>query len=76
MLPFHSRHSKPSAQMYSASAYLVPKRYRGPVGWIVGWLNLTGQISAVASGEFAVAGLVRAQPFPFPNIVAEALFRF
>ncbi|KAL8278920.1 hypothetical protein RQP46_008589 [Phenoliferia psychrophenolica] len=46
--------------LYSASAYLVPKKYRGPVGWVVGWLSLTGQISAVASGEFAVAGLILA----------------
>lgn len=45
--------------LYSASAYLVPKKYRAPVGWIVGWLNLLGQVSAIASVEFALSGMVR-----------------
>ncbi|KAL8287634.1 hypothetical protein RQP46_003492 [Phenoliferia psychrophenolica] len=44
--------------LYSASAYLVPKKYRAPVGWIVGWLNLLGQVSAIASVEFALSGMI------------------
>ncbi|KAM0750720.1 amino acid transporter [Meredithblackwellia eburnea MCA 4105] len=44
--------------MYSASAYLVPRKYRGPVGWTVGWLNILGQISAISSVEFSLAGMI------------------
>jgi amino acid transporter len=35
--------------LYSASAYLVPRKYRARVGWVVGWLNLLGQVAGVVS---------------------------
>ncbi|GAA6034140.1 hypothetical protein JCM8097_000715 [Rhodosporidiobolus ruineniae] len=46
--------------LYSASAYLVPKKYKARVGWTVGWLNLLGQIAGVASTEFGLAGMILA----------------
>jgi hypothetical protein len=33
-----------SGGLYTASAQLVPRKYRAPVGWIVGWLNILGMI--------------------------------
>ncbi|KAH9824142.1 amino acid/polyamine transporter I [Melampsora americana] len=47
-----------SGGMYTASALLVPKKYRAPVGFLVGWLNLIGQIAAVASPEFALSQMI------------------
>jgi len=47
-----------SGGLYSASAYLVPKRYKAPVGWIVGWLNLLGQVAGVASTEFGLSRMI------------------
>ncbi|GAA5913244.1 hypothetical protein JCM6882_000041 [Rhodosporidiobolus microsporus] len=46
--------------LYSASAYLVPKRYKATVGWTVGWLNLLGQVAGVASTEFGLAQMILA----------------
>ncbi|GAA6019636.1 hypothetical protein JCM10207_006950 [Rhodosporidiobolus poonsookiae] len=46
--------------LYSASAYLVPKKYKATVGWTVGWLNLLGQVAGVASTEFGLAGMILA----------------
>ncbi|KAI5478049.1 amino acid permease [Pseudohyphozyma bogoriensis] len=45
-------------ELYSASAYLVPAKYKAPVGWFVGWLNMLGQVSAIASVEFSLAGMI------------------
>ncbi|KAI0684049.1 amino acid permease-domain-containing protein [Cytidiella melzeri] len=44
--------------MYTASAYLCPKKYRAIVGWIVGWLNLFGQIVGLSSSEFGLANMI------------------
>lgn len=44
--------------LYSASAYLVPKKYKAITGWIVGWLNLLGQVSAIASVEYSLSGMI------------------
>lgn len=44
--------------LYSASAYLVPRKYRSIVGWVVGWLNLLGQCAGVASTEFGLAQMI------------------
>lgn len=38
--------------LYSASAYLVPRRWRPLVGWTIGWLNILGQVAGVASTEY------------------------
>ncbi|GAA6059145.1 hypothetical protein JCM10212_003892 [Sporobolomyces blumeae] len=46
--------------LYSASAYLVPKKYRSIVGWTVGWLNLMGQVAGVASTAFGLAQMILA----------------
>ena len=44
--------------LYSASAYLVPRQYKASVGWVVGWLNLLGQVAGVASTEFGLSGMI------------------
>ncbi|GBE86966.1 APC amino acid permease [Sparassis latifolia] len=44
--------------LYTASAQLCPPRQRAVVGWIVGWLNLLGQIAGLASTEFGLAGMI------------------
>ncbi|KAF8797588.1 hypothetical protein BYT27DRAFT_7219125 [Phlegmacium glaucopus] len=36
---------------YTASAHLVPKQHRATVGWLVGWLNILGQIAGLSSTE-------------------------
>ncbi|GAA6013862.1 hypothetical protein JCM11491_000449 [Sporobolomyces phaffii] len=46
--------------LYSASAYLVPKKYRAITGWSVGWLNLMGQVAGVASTAFGLAQMILA----------------
>jgi len=47
-----------SGGLYTASALLVPKAYRAPVGFVVGWLNLLGQIAGAASTEFGLAQMI------------------
>lgn len=47
-----------SGGLYSASCYLVPYRYRGPVGYVVGWMNLLGQVAGVASTEFGLSRMI------------------
>lgn len=47
-----------SGGLYTASANLVPKKYRAIVGWIVGWLNMLGQVAGVASTEFGLAQMI------------------
>lgn len=44
--------------LYTASAQLVPKKHRAQVGWLVGWLNLLGQIAGISSTEFGLAGMI------------------
>ncbi|GAA5849196.1 hypothetical protein JCM8547_006475 [Rhodosporidiobolus lusitaniae] len=44
--------------LYSASAYLVPKKYKATVGWTVGWLNLLGQVAGVASTCFGLSAMI------------------
>jgi len=44
--------------LYTASAQLTPKRYRAIVGWVVGWLNILGQIAGVSSTEFGLSGMI------------------
>ncbi|KAJ3749773.1 APC amino acid permease [Lentinula raphanica] len=47
-----------SGGMYTASARLTPKKYRARVGWLVGWLNILGQIAGVSSTEFGLANMI------------------
>ncbi|GAA5982500.1 hypothetical protein JCM10908_006674 [Rhodotorula pacifica] len=44
--------------LYSASVFLVPKRYRAFTGWSIGWLNLLGQVAGVASTAFGLAQMI------------------
>ncbi|KAF8903067.1 amino acid/polyamine transporter I [Mucidula mucida] len=44
--------------LYSASAYLTPKKYRARVGWLVGWLNILGQIAGISSTEFGLSNMI------------------
>ncbi|KIK56143.1 hypothetical protein GYMLUDRAFT_47349 [Collybiopsis luxurians FD-317 M1] len=47
-----------SGGLYTASAQLTPKKYRARVGWLVGWLNILGQIAGVSSTEFGLANMI------------------
>jgi amino acid transporter len=47
-----------SGGLYTASAQLTPKKYRAPVGWLVGWLNILGQIAGVSSTEFGLSNMI------------------
>ncbi|KDR78351.1 hypothetical protein GALMADRAFT_245494 [Galerina marginata CBS 339.88] len=44
--------------LYTASAQLVPKKHRARVGWVVGWLNILGQIAGISSTEFGLANMI------------------
>ncbi|KAI0944606.1 hypothetical protein AcW1_002275 [Taiwanofungus camphoratus] len=44
--------------LYTASAQLCPPEHRAIVGWVVGWLNLLGQIAGLASTEFGLANMI------------------
>ncbi|KAI0790989.1 amino acid permease [Abortiporus biennis] len=44
--------------LYTASAQLCPKKHRPIVGWIVGWLNILGQIAGISSTEFGLANMI------------------
>ncbi|KAJ7353377.1 amino acid permease [Mycena albidolilacea] len=46
--------------LYTASAQLTPLKYRAIVGWVVGWLNILGQIAGVSSTEFGLSGMILA----------------
>ena len=43
---------------YTASAQLVPRKQRAIVGWVVGWLNILGQIVGLSSTEFGLANMI------------------
>ncbi|KAG6334784.1 hypothetical protein ID866_4302 [Astraeus odoratus] len=44
--------------LYTASARLCPPSHRAIVGWIVGWLNILGQVAGVSSTEFGLANMI------------------
>ncbi|KDQ17003.1 hypothetical protein BOTBODRAFT_106374 [Botryobasidium botryosum FD-172 SS1] len=44
--------------LYTASAQLVPSEKRAVVGWIVGWLNMLGQVAGVSSTEFGLSNMI------------------
>ncbi|KAI6117502.1 amino acid/polyamine transporter I [Pisolithus croceorrhizus] len=44
--------------VYTASARLCPPTHRAVVGWLVGWLNILGQIAGVSSTEFGLASMI------------------
>ncbi|KAF8331863.1 APC amino acid permease [Cantharellus anzutake] len=44
--------------LYTASARLVPPKHRALVGWIVGWLNMLGQVAGVSSTEFGLSQMI------------------
>ncbi|KXN85922.1 hypothetical protein AN958_10683 [Leucoagaricus sp. SymC.cos] len=44
--------------LYTASAQLTPKKHRAKVGWLVGWLNILGQIAGVSSTEFGLSSMI------------------
>ncbi|KAF8494443.1 amino acid permease [Russula emetica] len=47
-----------SCDRYTASAQLVPKRHRPIVGWLVGWLNILGQVAGMSSTEFGLSNMI------------------
>ncbi|ESK93896.1 amino acid permease [Moniliophthora roreri MCA 2997] len=44
--------------LYTASAQLSPKKHRARVGWLVGWLNILGQVAGVSSTEFGLSNMI------------------
>ncbi|KAI0255535.1 APC amino acid permease [Lactifluus subvellereus] len=44
--------------LYTASAQLVPKRHRPIVGWVVGWVNILGQVAGLSSTEFGLSSMI------------------
>jgi len=44
--------------LYTASAQLCPRKHRPIVGWVVGWLNILGQVAGVSSTEFGLANMI------------------
>ncbi|CAL1698314.1 unnamed protein product [Somion occarium] len=44
--------------LYTASARLCPPKHRAIVGWIVGWLNILGQVAGISSTEFGLANMI------------------
>ncbi|KAJ1306034.1 hypothetical protein OPQ81_010747 [Rhizoctonia solani] len=44
--------------LYTASAQLVPPSQRAIVGWVVGWLNMLGQVAGISSTEFGLANMI------------------
>ncbi|KAL5498420.1 TPO5_3 [Sanghuangporus vaninii] len=44
--------------LYSASALLCPPKRRAIVGWVVGWLNILGQVAGISSTEFGLANMI------------------
>lgn len=46
--------------LYTASAQLTPKKHRARIGWVVGWLNILGQIAGISSTEFGLANMILA----------------
>ncbi|KAG1763809.1 hypothetical protein EV702DRAFT_1205389 [Suillus placidus] len=44
--------------LYTASAQLCPKSHRAIVGWIIGWLNILGQVAGLSSTEFGLANMI------------------
>ena len=44
--------------LYSASALLTPKKHRAKVGYVVGWLNILGQIAGLSSTEFGLSNMI------------------
>jgi hypothetical protein len=63
-----------SCDRYTASAQLVPKRHRpivsasfalptltltfSEVGWVVGWINILGQVAGLSSTEFGLSSMI------------------
>ncbi|KAF9221698.1 APC amino acid permease [Gyrodon lividus] len=44
--------------LYTASAQLCPPAHRAVVGWIVGWLNILGQVAGISSTEFGLTSMI------------------
>lgn len=44
--------------LYTASAKLVPVKHRPIVGWLVGWLNILGQVAGISSTEFGLSAMI------------------
>jgi amino acid permease (GABA permease) len=44
--------------LYTASAKLVPKKHRPIVGWLVGWLNILGQVAGMSSTEYGLSEMI------------------
>jgi amino acid transporter len=46
--------------LYYTISRLAPKQWVPPVSWVVGWLNLLGQVAGVASSEYGSAQILLA----------------
>ena len=36
----------------------MPERHRAIVGWVVGWLNILGQVAGLSSTEFGLSNMI------------------
>ena len=46
--------------LYYTISRLIPEKWVAPVSWVVGWLNVLGQIAGIASSEWGAAALLLA----------------
>ncbi|KAF2719802.1 amino acid transporter [Polychaeton citri CBS 116435] len=46
--------------LYYTISRLVPRKWNPSISWVVGWLNLLGQVAGVASSEWGAASLLLA----------------
>ena len=74
VLPFPITFAQRSRDRYTASAKLVPKKHRPivrtlsactvlvliltEVGWLVGWLNILGQVAGMSSTEYGLSEMI------------------
>ncbi|KAL9936168.1 hypothetical protein V8E36_005010 [Tilletia maclaganii] len=56
-----------SGGLYSASGMLVPRKYRAPVAFFTGWLNLLGQLAGIAGTCYGLAQMIFAYVYVATN---------
>ncbi|EJD42999.1 APC amino acid permease [Auricularia subglabra TFB-10046 SS5] len=47
-----------SGGLYTASAQLCPPKQRAMTGYLIGWLNILGQIAGISSTEFGLSNMI------------------
>ena len=57
---FPTHHPLISTARYFAVSRLAPKNWVPPISWVVGWINLLGQVAGIASSEYGAAQMLLA----------------